>query len=649
MGKFKKIMIPPQWREYWTAYPHGYTILEALVDWLSEFNEIVENVNDWNEYLDDFVKNFEFELQEEVQSTIRKWQETGLLDDIINNALNIRLDDVEETLNNFKVDIEERLSNLKVNVKDFGAIGDGSVDDSQAIQNAIDSLAEGGTVFIPKGRYRLDKGLIIKNSNIILEGEAGTILEISEDMKVSPQDSDWAIKVYSEDVGEYQQMLSNGLKTGFIASKGDVEVGVVDISKFNVGDLVNIKGDFSTSPWTTDNRGYLTKGETNIVVDVDLTTKKIRLGKPLSDDWVTGEIVNIRPVKPIKNVVIRGLTIKAINNNPTERFYRGIYLENGFMCSVENCHIENCGVMTIVSAYGFSNLFSDNVIVNAWVGDIKKSQLAYALGYALRCESETASIISRNRVYHARHSVDISGLYPSRNILVTENVAVQPAHGNHVFFTHGTAEGCSFTNNIAIGGGFGFGGGGENIVYDGNISTTNWHLLGRNYTITNNVINGYIRFSMYTTSEPQNYIIIKNNVLKSGHITHFTEGEKPYSEVYNFVIEGNTLLHDEPHEFAPTCYAVRATDSGSPKLTFKGLVFRNNYGKNYENKLGNVVFSSSPGYVEFDNDSYIFTDSVVVDNPPLHPTIGQMAFLKGTNKPIWYDGEKWIYADGTSV
>lgn len=55
--------------------------------------------------------------------------------------------------------VQEKLRE-RVSVKDFGAVGDGSTDDTAAIQAAFDSvLATGGTVFIPGGYYRLTAGV----------------------------------------------------------------------------------------------------------------------------------------------------------------------------------------------------------------------------------------------------------------------------------------------------------------------------------------------------------------------------------------------------------------------------------------------------------------------------------------------------------
>lgn len=51
------------------------------------------------------------------------------------------------------------------NVRDFGALGNGSNDDSIAIQKAIDDLPDnGGIVFIPDGDYALGSGIVFGNN-----------------------------------------------------------------------------------------------------------------------------------------------------------------------------------------------------------------------------------------------------------------------------------------------------------------------------------------------------------------------------------------------------------------------------------------------------------------------------------------------------
>lgn len=49
---------------------------------------------------------------------------------------------------------------MTVNVKDYGAVGDGVTDDTDAIRAAIEAVLEagGGTIFLPEGIY-LVKGI----------------------------------------------------------------------------------------------------------------------------------------------------------------------------------------------------------------------------------------------------------------------------------------------------------------------------------------------------------------------------------------------------------------------------------------------------------------------------------------------------------
>ena len=58
---------------------------------------------------------------------------------------------------------------VRSNVKDFGAIGDGVTDDSQAFLDAIAATSD-GAIFIPAGRYKITKVLRIEKSRLVLRG-----------------------------------------------------------------------------------------------------------------------------------------------------------------------------------------------------------------------------------------------------------------------------------------------------------------------------------------------------------------------------------------------------------------------------------------------------------------------------------------------
>lgn len=57
-----------------------------------------------------------------------------------------------------------------VDVRDFGAIGDGTNDDTSAINSAINSATPGVTIFFPAGTYKITTSLTISKLGVILRG-----------------------------------------------------------------------------------------------------------------------------------------------------------------------------------------------------------------------------------------------------------------------------------------------------------------------------------------------------------------------------------------------------------------------------------------------------------------------------------------------
>jgi|WetSurMetagenome_2_1015567.scaffolds.fasta_scaffold91184_2 hypothetical protein len=64
------------------------------------------------------------------------------------------------------------------NVKSYGALGDGSTDDSSAIQDALDSISTGGTLYFPAGTYIIGTTLnLYSNISLVSAGGSGDSLD----------------------------------------------------------------------------------------------------------------------------------------------------------------------------------------------------------------------------------------------------------------------------------------------------------------------------------------------------------------------------------------------------------------------------------------------------------------------------------------
>jgi len=129
-----------------------------------------------------------------------------------------------------------------VHVADHGAVGDGSTDDTAAIQSAIDAASEGGAVVFDAASYLLEGRLQIQHSGVVLRGagseEDGTVLLFQNSLEtLIGESSTWS---WSGGLIEFSPTESPSSVSAVAADalRGDTALVLDDASGVTAGDLV---------------------------------------------------------------------------------------------------------------------------------------------------------------------------------------------------------------------------------------------------------------------------------------------------------------------------------------------------------------------------------------------------------------------------
>ncbi len=470
-----------------------------------------------------------------------------------------------------------------VNVKQFGAVGDGITDDTLAIQKTIDYLStkRGGTVFIPIGQYKISDTLTVCNSNMKIKGhdKSLSVLRPTTDLIVDTEK--YKVKCTLSVINK-NKTIKTKLKGKVVT--GDNWISVENSSGVFPGMLVYIQGDFSTSPWTSDNRGKAIKGETNKVSSVK--GNLIYLCKAMSTTFAQEEDVCITFVQPLVGIEISDLGVSCSDNCPEdERQYRGFSLTGCDHAIITDCYGNGCGTSCFESTKSYKTVIKNNYVKNAWSYQ-RESTSIYGFGYGFRTIGDSLSEIINNKAEECRHCIDISGVYPSHGVLISNNSLISSVSRAGVISTHGPAEGCVFENNFAEGP-VSILIRGENISVKNNILKGRvYNFFGRNNSFKNNKIFGNMMFRQEDTIEDNNFNIIKNNdfYIKSDSVIFLSGESSPFTTAHNWIIENNNVIQIKDKITNNNVFLLNVNNSKSEVVDFqKGFVFNNNTVRHYNN------------------------------------------------------------------
>jgi|GEM_PF-3397765 len=202
-------------------------------------------------------------------------------------------------------------------VRDYGAVGNGQVDDTRAIQQALDAAGRtGGTVYFPPGRYPV-RTLTVYGNHLTLLGHEATLVS---------RHSPYPVKYDAETVRE-RSLLRTDLARQTIFSRIPYEWDIrrgqtvlplprsVDMNKLQLHDLVMIttsKGD----PWAPSYK----YGSLRYIISMDKQKRTITLDsgvetslQPRKGDRAHDDI-HLFVYRPLQHFRMTGLTFELVEN-----------------------------------------------------------------------------------------------------------------------------------------------------------------------------------------------------------------------------------------------------------------------------------------------------------------------------------------------
>jgi hypothetical protein len=510
-----------------TAFDESLSLLQKVNKLLKFLNLVIDQSNATETTVTDGINQLNLDLAQ-VQTdfdTLETWVKgEGLVTDIT-AILNTWYSDgtlatiINDNVFSMKANKTD-LDNFGLSPMNYGAIGDGIVDDTQALKTffqLVQTKSGGCSVKFPHGkRFKITDSLgVYTFSNVTIDFN-GSIL----DWEGTPLTS-LELFTITGTYGQTTNVTADALKNG-------VYLNVTSTVGFSKGDLLRI---YSNEIWDVS-RTSTRIGEIVFIESVDSGTT-LKLSTPLYDSYTIANSPKVQKITPVENIKILNGTIqgaRGFDEHSGINVYAGrnIVISGITSKQVDKKHI------TLTDC-------THSTIENCFIFDSKHASQGYGLSFA----DATRDCVARNNYFSGvRHSMttnnNVSTSWGIVRKLLWDGNTINETSANldgtslgDAIDTHAGCEFITITNNTING----CGGNGINVE-------------GRSAVITNNRIHNVKQTGVYlrpfVDNRPSSYVVSNNEITHSigddtGNADYAIRVYADVSDVDFFDVSGNIM------------------------------------------------------------------------------------------------------------
>lgn len=270
------------------------------------------------------------------------------------------------------------------NVKDFGAVGNGITDETQAFKNAIAATPKGNALLIPAGTYKITATLNI-NKGIALRGEGHTLTKLKFDFN-----SGSCINV--------QGGSSSWINMSAGYNKDSYSITVSSTSGFNIGDFIEINQKNDPADYQDGSKGHWEDACVGqILIIKNIVGNTLTLNRGLYYTYNGSYNPQVRKIKMVEGVGVERLYLERLNSTG--------YGSNIDFTKAASCWVREVWSEKTLTAHIFLATAYRNEIRDSYFDDSHLHGTG-GQGYGVRLEGRSTDNLIENNIFERlRHSM----------------------------------------------------------------------------------------------------------------------------------------------------------------------------------------------------------------------------------------------------